>query len=128
MSMGFTMSKSSYQKLVDEDIKWLDNIMAEHDPYSLEGKHIRSIVEHSPEYLYKLGYLQSVSDMAKESYAGDDKLNLREAYRKGATDIIDKIDMAFHRAATESTEDDVEARFGRMVETIIEQLKGNEEG
>ena len=52
--MGFMIDKSSYQKLVDEDLKWLDDIMAKHDPHSLEGKHIRDIVVWSVGALYGL--------------------------------------------------------------------------
>ena len=50
--MGFMMNREAYQKLVDEDIEWLDKIMTEHDPHSLEGKHIREIVKSSVDMIY----------------------------------------------------------------------------
>ena len=50
--MGFMMNREAYQKLVDEDIEWLDKIMTEHDPHSLEGKHIREIVKNSVDRIY----------------------------------------------------------------------------
>lgn len=37
------MCKSAYEKLVREDIAWLDKTMAENNPHSLEGKHLRDI-------------------------------------------------------------------------------------
>lgn len=50
--MGFMMNREAYQKLVDGDIDWLDKIMAEHDPHSLEGNHIREIVRSSVDRIY----------------------------------------------------------------------------
>lgn len=50
--MGFQMNREAYQKLVDEDIEWLDKMMKEHDPNSLEGNHIREIVRCSVERIY----------------------------------------------------------------------------
>ena len=41
--MGMRIDKSAYECLVKQDIEWLDKIMAEHSPHSLEGKHLRSI-------------------------------------------------------------------------------------
>ena len=41
--MGQMMCKSAYEKLVREDIAWLDKMMAEHAPHSLEGRHLRDI-------------------------------------------------------------------------------------
>ena len=37
------MCKSAYEKLVRQDIEWLDNVMKEHSPDSLEGRHLRDI-------------------------------------------------------------------------------------
>jgi len=37
------MCKSAHKKLVREDIAWLDKTMAETNPHSLEGKHLRDI-------------------------------------------------------------------------------------
>lgn len=50
--MGFPMNREAYQKLVDEDIEWLDKMMKEHAPNSLEGNHIREIVRCSVERIY----------------------------------------------------------------------------
>jgi len=50
--MGMTMNRSAYQKLVDEDIEWLDKMMKEHAPNSLEGNHIREIVRNSVDRIY----------------------------------------------------------------------------
>ena len=41
--MGMIICKSAYEKLVKQDIGWLDKMMEEHSPYSLEGKHLRDI-------------------------------------------------------------------------------------
>ena len=37
------MDKSAYEGLVKQDIEWLDKMMEEHSPHSLEGKHLRDI-------------------------------------------------------------------------------------
>ena len=41
--MGMMMDKSAYEGLVKQDIEWLDKMMEEHSPHSLEGKHLRDI-------------------------------------------------------------------------------------
>jgi hypothetical protein len=38
--MPCTLNKKAYEKLIDEDISWLDN-----QPDTLEAKHIRQILE-----------------------------------------------------------------------------------
>lgn len=37
------MDKSAYEKLIKEDVAWLNKMMAEHSPDSLEGRHLRDI-------------------------------------------------------------------------------------
>ena len=41
--MGQMMDKTAYEGLVKKDIEWLDKMMAEHSPHSLEGRHLRDI-------------------------------------------------------------------------------------
>lgn len=43
--MGLHVNATTYKKMVKQDIEWLDKIMLEHNPDSLEGKHIRNILE-----------------------------------------------------------------------------------
>lgn len=44
--MGLNVvNATTYKKMVKQDIEWLDKIMLEHNPDSLEGKHIRIILE-----------------------------------------------------------------------------------
>lgn len=43
--MGLHVNATTYKKMVKQDIEWLDKIMLEHNPDSLEGKYIRNILE-----------------------------------------------------------------------------------
>lgn len=47
--MGLHVNETTYKKMVKQDIEWLNKIMLEHNPDSLEGKHIRTILEHEIE-------------------------------------------------------------------------------
>lgn len=47
--MGTTLNKIAYQKLIDENIEWLEK-----QPNTLENKHIKEIVKHSVSYYYDL--------------------------------------------------------------------------
>jgi hypothetical protein len=54
--MGMIMNRSSFEKLIDEDIKWLEDIMQKTNPHSLEGKHIVDCLKMMPELLYDYYY------------------------------------------------------------------------
>jgi hypothetical protein len=43
--MGLLVNTTTYKKMVKQDIEWLDKMMLEYNPDSLEGKHIRNILE-----------------------------------------------------------------------------------
>ena len=45
--MSIRLNKEAYEKLIKEDIEWLDKIIAEHSPNSLEGWHIRDVLQDS---------------------------------------------------------------------------------
>ena len=45
--MGLAIIKDAYKYLVDGDIAWVEKMMQEHCPNSLEGKHIIEILKHS---------------------------------------------------------------------------------
>jgi hypothetical protein len=65
--MSFKMSRSAYQKLIDEDIAWLME-----QPRTLERDHIVQILRHSVETYYEPerkggGLLLDRSDVAKLS-------------------------------------------------------------
>ena len=53
--MGMKMNKSAYESLVKQDIEWLDKMMEEHSPHSLEGRHLRNIAICSVCLLYDEG-------------------------------------------------------------------------
>ena len=54
--MGMVMDRKSFEKLIDEDIKWVKDIMADHCPHSLEGKHVIECLGMMPELLYEHYY------------------------------------------------------------------------
>ena len=45
--MGMVINNDAYKKMIDEDIQFLDNIMYNHDPDSLELKHIKEVLRDS---------------------------------------------------------------------------------
>lgn len=45
--MSIRLNKEAYEKLIKEDIEWLDKMIAEHSPNSLEGWHIRDVLQDS---------------------------------------------------------------------------------
>ena len=54
--MGMIIDRSSFEKLIDEDIKWLEETMEATNPHSLEGKHIIECLKMMPELLYEHYY------------------------------------------------------------------------
>ena len=54
--MGMIMDRKSFEKLINEDIKWLEETMENTNPHSLEGKHILECLKMMPELLYEYYY------------------------------------------------------------------------
>lgn len=57
--MGMIVDRKTFETLIDGDLKWLENIMKEHDPHSLEGKHIVDCLKMMPELLYEHYYVKA---------------------------------------------------------------------
>lgn len=51
-----TIDRKSFEKLINEDIKWVKDIMADYCPHSLEGKHILDCLKMMPELMYEYYY------------------------------------------------------------------------
>lgn len=57
--MGMIVDRKTFETLIDGDLKWLENIMKEHDPHSLECKHIVDCLKMMPELLYEHYYVKA---------------------------------------------------------------------
>ena len=45
--MGLAINKDAYKYLIDGDIAWVEKMMQEYSPNSLEGKHIIEVLKQS---------------------------------------------------------------------------------
>ena len=45
--MSIRLNKEAYEELIRGDLEWLDKMIAEHSPNSLEGWHIRDVLQDS---------------------------------------------------------------------------------
>ena len=60
--MGIILNTDAYKKLIEADISWLEKIMEEHCPDSLEGKHIKEVLKESVDSMYATNIVNRLLD------------------------------------------------------------------